>query len=152
MLASAATDIVPELDADTVKLLQDCNFTATMGTKLAWPEPKQYRFPLLIKQDDGWRILYHFDAISPASGMSDSDFNRYQAACRKLGEVAKRVGLRNGHAIENGQALIIPNDYVLHGREQLSSELGERLVFRSYALARGTRHSWEATMIRLDDE
>ncbi|MFJ8928014.1 TauD/TfdA family dioxygenase [Streptomyces sp. NPDC102364] len=151
-LLAPAGAIVDQLDAEAVARLQQPRYTALVGTKLAWPKPRRFTFPLLVRTGDHWRILYHFDAINTDPSLSADELELFDAARRQLGVVADKLGDEFGHAIQQGEALVVPNDHYLHGRERMQSEQSHRLVFRAYATDRDARPEWESMMIRLGDE
>lgn len=150
-LLAPADSIVERLDPETVMRLQQPRYTALVGTKLAWPEPQRFTFPLLIRTGDRWRVLYHFDSINTDPDLPADEFELFDAARRRLGELADELGATHGHAIRKGEALVVPNDHYLHGREQMEIERSERLVFRAYATRADARPEWESLMIRLGD-
>ncbi|MEU2110109.1 TauD/TfdA family dioxygenase [Streptomyces sp. NPDC019507] len=151
-LLAPAGAIVERLDDDTLARLQQPRYTALVGTKLAWPEPRKFTFPLLVRAGDQWRVLYHFDTISTDPALGADEFEVFDEARRRLGTLADELGDLHGHAIRKGEALVVPNDHYLHGREQMETERSGRLVFRAYATHPDTRPEWESLMIRLGDE
>ncbi|MER6452722.1 TauD/TfdA family dioxygenase [Streptomyces sp900105245] len=151
-LLAPASAIVERLDDETLTSLQQPRYTALVGTKLAWPEPRRFTFPLLIRVGDQWRVLYHFDTISTDPALETDEFDVFDGARRTLGALADELGNLHGHAIRKGEALIVPNDHYLHGREQMQTERSGRLVFRAYATHPDARPKWESVMIRLRDE
>ncbi|MET9647659.1 TauD/TfdA family dioxygenase [Streptomyces syringium] len=151
-LLAPADAIIERLDDETMARLQQPRYTAIVGTKLAWPEPRRFTFPLLVRTGDQWRVLYHFDAINTDPGLPADEFEVFDAARRRLGVLADELGDQHGHAIRKGEALVVPNDHYLHGREQMKTEQGDRLVFRAYATYPDARPEWESLMIRLGDE
>ncbi|WP_327328150.1 TauD/TfdA family dioxygenase [Streptomyces sp. NBC_01210] len=151
-LLAPADAIVEQLDDETLACLQQSRYTALVGTKLAWPEPRRFTFPLLVRTGDQWRVLYHFDSINTDPGLSKAEFERFDAARRRLGALADELGAQHGHAIRKGEALVVPNDHYLHGRERMQAERSNRLIFRAYATRPDARPVWEPLMIRLGDE
>ncbi|MFG3024968.1 TauD/TfdA family dioxygenase [Streptomyces sp. NPDC048254] len=151
-LLAPADAIVERLDHKTVARLQQPRYTALVGTKLAWPEPRRFTFPLLVRTGDQWRVLYHFDTINTDPDLPADEFEIFDAARRRLGALADELGDQHGHAILKGEALVVPNDHYLHGREQMETGRSDRLVFRAYATHPDARPEWESLMVRLGDE
>ncbi|MEU8927786.1 TauD/TfdA family dioxygenase [Kitasatospora sp. NPDC048545] len=151
-LLAPADALVERLGPETLARLQQPRYTAVVGTKLAWREPRRFSFPLLVRTGGRWRVLYHFDTISTDPALPADEFEFFDAARRRLGELADELGFQHGHALRKGEALVVPNDHYLHGREQMETDRSDRLVFRAYATHIGARPAWESLMVRLDDE
>ncbi|MFD4432633.1 hypothetical protein, partial [Nocardia sp. NPDC058497] len=96
--------------------------------------------------------LYHFDSIDTDASLPPDEFDRFDRARIEMGRAADEIGAIHGHSIRKGEALVIPNDHYLHGREAMATDECERLVFRAYANRRATRPEWSPLMIRLDNE
>jgi len=150
-LLAESSKIVAGLSVEQRAILAKPNYRAIVGHKLAWRAPQIYRFPLLLETAHGWRVLFHFDSITTHPDLPPDELGAAEDARRALSEVANEIGRAGGHRLRKGEALIIPNDYYLHGREPMDFAESRRLLFRGYALYEGVRAPWEATVIRLDD-
>lgn len=150
-LLARARDIVERLSHRSVELLQMPIYRALVGHKLAWESPRLFRFPLLLSTQDGWSARFHFDSITVDPDASGIFLAEAESARNELSQVAYELGLESGFRLAKGSALIVPNDFYLHGREAMNVGYSERLVFRGYALARDTLAAWESPIVRLDD-
>lgn len=142
--------VLSRLDADTRAELGKEHYEARVGGKLAWKQERVYRFSLLAGDDVDTLIRFHFDTIKPAAGLSGEDSAAAARAIDALREAALAVGREHGHRILEGEALVIPNDYCLHGRDAMESAGSERLLLRSYVAPDEVVAHHRKTMITLD--
>jgi hypothetical protein len=150
-LLAASDRIAAALSVQQRDALAKPSFTITVGHKLAWRNPVTYQFPLLTETALGWRVSFHFDAITTDPTLSADEFAVAENARAALGRLAGEIGSADGHPLRKGEALVIPNDHYLHGREPMDFAASRRLLFRAYALRDGVREPWESPVVRLDD-
>ncbi|MGW1992873.1 TauD/TfdA family dioxygenase [Embleya sp. NPDC001921] len=131
-LLAPSAEIIAGLSDATRRILAREHFEARVGGKLAWRREQVYRFALL--EGGTTRVRFHFDAITPTRGLSPQEHEDAASALAELRVVALEIGRRRGHRIREGEALIIPNDHCLHGREEMRREACDRLLLRAYVV------------------
>lgn len=136
-LLAEASEIVSLLSRAEVDLLRRDIYEIRAGGKLRWPNEQVRKIRILDTDAAGrQRIKMSFSNIRPVFELDET--TRYQAenALKRVTEIALEVGRERGHVVKKGQALLIPNDYALHGRDVYEDENFERLLFRSYVITR----------------
>ncbi len=140
-LLAPADEIESLLSDDERAILYEDIFEIRSGGKLRWPCEQVRRIGIFNHDPAGrLRIRMSFDNIRPISDLDESQTRRATAALKRVTEIALEIGRRKGHVIEQGQALLIPNDYALHGRDIFEDPNSERLLFRSYIIKKETAH------------
>ncbi|SDQ74922.1 hypothetical protein SAMN04515695_1250 [Pseudovibrio sp. Tun.PSC04-5.I4] len=81
------------------------------------------------------RVRLNFNNISPIPQLNPEEVDRARHALDQIAQEALRIGRMEGHQILKGEALLIPNDYCLHGRDTYSGDCIDRLLLRSYIIA-----------------
>ncbi|MFM0047364.1 TauD/TfdA family dioxygenase [Paraburkholderia sediminicola] len=136
-LLADAVEIASLLSSAELNLLQQNIYEIRAGGKLRWP-CEQVRRISVLEHDASGRLRIHmsFNNICPISGLDETTTHQANDALKRVTEIALEVGRAKGHVVKKGQALLIPNDYVLHGRDVFEDENFERLLFRSYVITR----------------
>ncbi|RYM70848.1 hypothetical protein BSQ99_12770 [Serratia liquefaciens] len=135
-LLATSQDIKNGLSEEDIKLLSGNNFEMRAGGKLLWPNEEIRKLKIFEDKADGsLKIKMNFSNIRPAATLDKGTFLKCEQVLEKLSTVALEVGLRDGHQILKGEALIIPNDTVVHGRDVFASENVKRLLLRSYVVS-----------------
>ncbi|WP_319739518.1 MULTISPECIES: hypothetical protein [unclassified Streptomyces] len=145
-----ADDVLARLDRETRSELTKRQFEARAGGKLAWKNEQIFRFPLLVLDGQHTVIRFHFDSIEPAADLPKGEAAAANRALGVLGEAALAVGRKSGHRILEGEALIIPNDHCLHGRDAMDGQKSERMLLRAYVAPDSVVKHHRKTMITLD--
>lgn len=135
-LLATSQDIKNELSLEEVSLLSDTVFEMRAGGKLLWPNEEIRKLRVFEEKADGsLKIKMNFSNIRPAAHIDNETFLKVEQTLEKLSKIALDIGLRDGHRILKGEALIIPNDYAVHGRDVFASEDVKRLLLRSYVVS-----------------
>ncbi|NIF90282.1 TauD/TfdA family dioxygenase [Burkholderia sp. Cy-637] len=150
-LLAEATEIAASLTERELGLLHRDIYEIRAGGKLRWPCEQIRRISILDRDPaDRLRIRMSFDNIRPIAGLDEDTSREAEAALKRVTELALVAGRKNGHVIRKGEALLIPNDYALHGRDLFEDQDFDRLLFRSYVITRDmARHQHGNTMISL---
>jgi hypothetical protein len=148
-LLAPSADVLAKLDNATLDVLAQPVFEARTGGSLAWKYQRIERMPLLSSEAGHDRLKLNFDTFVPAQGLDKETTDRAAAALREAHEAALNVGTEQGHAIQKGQALLIPNDHCAHGRDPIESGTCERLLLRSYVVPRDVASLHPSTMLQL---
>ncbi|BFU47386.1 hypothetical protein [Krasilnikovia sp. MM14-A1004] len=149
-LLAPATEVVSLLSEATRDILRRPVFEARSGSSLGWRYERIRRMALLEETDGGLVIRLNFDAFTPAADLDADQWEAAAGAHEQLHEAALRVGLVRGHAARKGEALIIPNDHCVHGRDPIDSNNCERLLLRSYVVPDSVVAHHRRTMISLE--
>jgi hypothetical protein len=135
-LLATSQDIKNELSPAEMSLLSDAVFEMRAGGKLLWPNEEIRKLRIFEEKADGsLKIKMNFSNIRPAAHLDSEKFVQAEQALEKLSKIALDIGLRDGHPILKGEALIIPNDYTVHGRDVFASDDVKRLLLRSYVVS-----------------
>jgi hypothetical protein len=150
-LLAEAAEIASLLSPEEFNLLQQNIYEIRAGDKLRWPCEQVRTISVLDHDASGrLRIRMSFNNICPISALDETTSHQAKTALKRVAEIALEVGRSNGHIMKKGQALLIPNDYVLHGRDAFVNENTERLLFRSYVITQEMAHRQNGnTMISL---
>lgn len=149
-LLAPADLIVAELTTQDVALLSEQNYEIRSGGKLRWPCEQVRRISIINREGEHVQIRLSFNNISPRLDLNAGLAAECMAALRRLAKVALEIGRQYGHVIRKGEALFIPNDYALHGRDTYESDNYERLLLRSYVVTQDVvRQNHGNTMISL---
>lgn len=133
-LVATAEEIATQLPVAVQEVLSEEIFEIRSGGKLRWPCEQVRRISVMDRDASGrLRVRLNFDSISPRQGLTAACRDMAQHALETIAEVALRIGRCKGHQLRKGQALLIPNDYCLHGRDIFEKEETDRLLLRSYA-------------------
>ncbi|MEV4709551.1 TauD/TfdA family dioxygenase [Actinoplanes sp. NPDC049316] len=149
-LLAPASEVVARLDDDTIALLRQSVFEARSGSSLGWKYERIRRMALLEESGGRLVIRLNFDAFTPAAGLDTDQRAAVAAAHERLHEAALAVGRERGHAARKGEALIIPNDECVHGRDPIDYGNCERLLLRSYVVPDEVVARQRRTMISLE--
>ena len=134
-LIATAESVISSLSPDVVDLLQQDIFEIRSGSKLRWPCEQVRRISVIDKDAEGRpRVRLNFDNIRPITKLDEEQSARAQEALTTIAQEALRIGRLGGHRILKGEALFIPNDYCLHGRDTFENPECKRLLLRSYVL------------------
>lgn len=149
-LLAPSVDVLARLARETIEVLSQPMFEARTGGSLAWKYQRIERMPLLSSEEGHDRLKLNFDTFVPAAGLDEDASDRARAALREAHQAALEVGTEQGHAIQKGQALLIPNDHCAHGRDPIESGTCERLLLRSYVVPREVAALHSSTMLQLN--
>ena len=149
-LLAPATEVVARLDQATIDTLREPIYEARSGSSLGWKYERIRRMALLEEADGRIVIRLNFDAFKPAANLGTDQHDAAARAHEALHEAALDVGRVRGHAARKGEALIIPNDECVHGRDPIDSGTCERLLLRSYVVPAAVVDQHRRTMISLD--
>lgn len=134
-LLATSQDIKSQLSPEEFSLLSDAVFEMRAGGKLLWPNEEVRKLRVFEGKADGsLKIKMNFSNIRPAAHLDNEKFLQAEQALEKISKIALDIGLRDGHRILKGEALIIPNDYTVHGRDVFASDDVKRLLLRSYVV------------------
>lgn len=133
-LLAPGDDVVAQLGRSDVELLSQPVFEIRSGGKLRWPVEQVRRLALLSQDGDRYLVRLSFSNISTAPGLDERTAKRAKEALDGLAKAALAIGRQMGHVLRKGEALLIPNDFCLHGRDIFESESYERLLLRSYVV------------------
>lgn len=145
-----ADEVLARLDDEIRAELAEEHFEARVGAKLAWSQERVFRFALLGEGSQGTVIRFHFETIKPAAGLPAAQRAAAAHAIDAVREAALDVGRKFGHRIQRGEALVIPNDHCLHGRDEMGADSGGRLLLRSYVAPDEVVRHHRKTMITLE--
>ncbi|AUQ24239.1 hypothetical protein C1O30_03755 [Dickeya zeae] len=135
-LLATSQDIKKELSQEEISLLSDSIFEMRAGGKLLWPNEEIRKLRVFEeKADRSLKIKMNFSNIRPAAHLDKETFLKAEQVLEKLSKLALKIGLRDGYRILKGEALIIPNDFVVHGRDVFASGDVKRLLLRSYVVS-----------------
>ena len=146
--AQALLNILPD---EVCRILEQEIFEIRCGGKLRWPYEQVRRLSVIAHDPDGLpRVRMSFNSITPISSLDQSSADDARRALEMLAQEALRLGREGGHQLRKGEALLIPNDYCLHGRESFQSSETTRLLLRSYVVTEDTvREQYGNTMLSL---
>lgn len=148
-LLAPATEVLALLDEATVDTLRRPIFEARSGSSLGWKYERIRRMALLEDADGRTVIRLNFDAFKPAADLDADQREAAERAHQRLHDAALEIGRIRGHAARKGEALIIPNDECVHGRDPIDSGACERLLLRSYVVPAEVVARQRRTMISL---
>ena len=138
-LIATAEAVIAALPVEAVDLLQQRIFEIRSGSKLRWPCEQVRRISVIDEDANGrQRVRLNFDNIKPVAEIEPNVAVRARDALELIAKEALRLGRRGDHRILKGEALIIPNDYCVHGRDVFESNSSDRLLLRSYVLTEET--------------
>ncbi|WP_224386171.1 TauD/TfdA family dioxygenase [Pseudonocardia sp. ICBG1293] len=149
LLAPART-VVERLAPDVVDVLCLPIFEARAGSSLGWGYERVRQMPLIEFIDGAVVVRLNFSAFTPISGLAPEQRAAADAAHQQLHATALEVGRLHGHAAREGEALIIPNDHCLHGRDPIDTGACRRLLLRSYVVPDEIVEHHGRTMISLE--
>ncbi|ATY13517.1 hypothetical protein CU254_26135 [Amycolatopsis sp. AA4] len=149
-LLAPAAEVVERLGADVADILRSPVFEARSGSSLGWKYERVRTMALLADIDGKTVVRLNFSAFTPAAHLDAEQRAAAGAAHQQLHEAALAVGRIRGHAVRKGEALIIPNDYCLHGRDPIDSGACQRLLLRSYVVPDSVVEHHGRTMISLE--
>jgi hypothetical protein len=150
-LLAPASDILDRLSPAIVAELEKNQFEVRCGGKLAWRYERIRKLSLLERRADSVILRSNFDNITPSALLDSEQCDRAMDAMLRLREAAEHVGTELGHSIMQGQALLIPNDSCLHGREEYATDHCDRLLLRAYVLSPAAIRDHRGSMITLGD-
>lgn len=132
-LLAPADAILASLPQETIEILEQNIFEIRSGGKLLWPCEQIRRISVVDRDVHGARrVRLNFENIKPIPHLDQDEAQRAREALTVISKEALRIGCIAGHQILKGEALLIPNDHCLHGRDVYGSEGGDRLLLRSY--------------------
>ena len=138
-LIATAEAVIAALPVEAVDLLQQRIFEIRSGSKLRWPCEQVRRISVIDEDANGrQRVRLNFDNIKPVAEIEPNVAVRARDALELIAKEALRLGRRGDHRILKGEALIIPNDYCVHGRDVFETNSSDRLLLRSYVLTEET--------------
>ncbi|MET8012919.1 hypothetical protein ABZU86_13225 [Streptomyces sp. NPDC005271] len=149
-LLAPATEVVDRLDAATVDILRSPVFEARSGSSLGWKYERVRKMALLEENNGKLVVRLNFSAYTPAAHLDSDQREAAAGAHQQLHDAALAVGQLRGHAALKGEALIIPNDHCLHGRDPIDSGNSRRLLLRSYVVPDSVVEHHGRTMISLE--
>lgn len=149
-LLAPATEVVARLDSTVVQVLRSPVFEARSGSSLGWKYERVRRMALLEEVAGKLVVRLNFSAFTPAAHLDAEQRAAADAAHQQLHDATLAVGRIRGHAVRKGQALIIPNDHCLHGRDPIDSGACRRLLLRSYVVPDSVVDHHGRTMISLE--
>lgn len=149
-LLAPAEEVVARLDPEVVELLRKPIFEARSGSSLGWKYERIRRMALLEGEGAQVVVRLNFSAFTPAADLDAEQRAAAAAAHQQLHAAALVVGQIRGHAALKGEALIIPNDHCLHGRDPIDSGATKRLLLRSYVAPDSVVAHHGRTMISLE--
>ncbi|MDD1193739.1 hypothetical protein [Klebsiella pneumoniae] len=150
-LLATSAQLVEFFTKEELSILQSEIFEMRAGGKLLWPNEEIRKMKIIEKEINGRiKIKLNFSNIKPAPGLSEPLYKQAEELLEKLASLALRVGRENGHSIQKGEALIIPNNYAVHGRDVFTSDNIQRLLLRSYVVSQNVVDSFSGnTMISI---
>ncbi|WP_414041538.1 TauD/TfdA family dioxygenase [Acidithiobacillus sp. M4-SHS-6] len=138
-LIATAEEIVAQLPTDKFDLLKERIFEIRSGEKLRWPCEQVRRISVIdYDKNSRLRIRLNFGSINLIAGLNNDIAAKARDALETVTQEALYIGRRMGHRLQKGQALLIPNDYCLHGRDVFEKEKTDRLLLRSYVVTEET--------------
>lgn len=149
-LLAPATEVVSRLEPAVTEILRAPVFEARSGSSLGWKYERVRRMPLLAESAGKLVVRLNFSAFTPAAHLDSEQRVAAAEAHQQLHDAALTVGQLRGHAVLKGQALIIPNDHCLHGRDPIDSGARRRLLLRSYVAPDSVVEHHGRTMIELE--
>jgi hypothetical protein len=148
-LLAPAGAIAERLCTDTKAVLSSPIFEIRAGSKLRWRYEQVRRMALLTQVDGDIAIRLSFSNIRPAAELTKEDTLRAECAIKDLAELALKIGREEAHTLREGEALLIPNDYCLHGREPFEGADYDRMLLRAYVVPEAIVATHNNTMIPL---
>ncbi|MBV8752644.1 MAG: TauD/TfdA family dioxygenase [Hyphomicrobiales bacterium] len=133
-LLAPADLILAELTPEDAQVLAEPVYEIRSGSKLRWPSEQVRRISIIERENEHVLIRLSFTNISARAGLPHDSAAKAMSALSRLAETALELGRHYGHVIRRGEALFIPNDYCLHGRDAYESDNYERLLLRSYVV------------------
>lgn len=150
-LLAPATEVVAQLDSATIDILQEPVYEARSGILAGRSYELVRRMALLEKSSSGrFVIRLNFDSFAPAAGLTSTRREAVARAHERLHEAALDIGRVRGHAVLEGEALIIANDECVHGRDPIDTSACERLLLRAYVVPDSVVAQHGHTLISLD--
>lgn len=138
-LLARAEDLVRSLSPEIRQILEQDIFEIRSGGKLRWPCEQVRRIRVIDKDQDGrHRVRLNFDSITPIAKLSREEREAASRALELFAQEALKLGRAGGHQLRRGQALFIPNDYCLHGRDMFGESSADRLLLRTYVVTEET--------------
>ncbi|MGV9452193.1 TauD/TfdA family dioxygenase [Streptomyces sp. NPDC003635] len=149
-LLAPARDVLALLPEETKDALRRRDFEARSGSALSWGFERVRRMELLVEEEGVPPVVrLNFGTYTPAVGLAPAEAERAARALTELSRAALEVGRRYGIAIQKGEAVLIPNDHCVHGRDTIQPDKCERLLLRSYVLPDDVAARHGNTMVRL---
>lgn len=150
-LLATSAQLAEFFTKEELSILQSEIFEMRAGSKLLWPNEEIRKMKVIEKELNGRvKIKLNFSNIKPAPGLSESLYKQAEELLEKLAAMALQTGRENGHSIQKGEALIIPNNYTVHGRDVFTSDNIQRLLLRSYVVSQKVVDSFSGnTMISI---
>ncbi|SDR35208.1 TauD/TfdA family dioxygenase [Pseudovibrio sp. Tun.PSC04-5.I4] len=134
-LIATTEAIVSALPQDVIDILEQRIFEIRSGAKLLWPCEQIRRISIIDYDAYGvQRLRLNFNNVSPIPTLNPEEANLARHALDQAAQEALLIGRMEGHQILKGEALLIPNDYCLHGRDIYSGDCMDRLLLRSYIM------------------
>ncbi|MHA7833700.1 MAG: Fe(II)-2OG oxygenase family protein [Algiphilus sp.] len=127
-------EIDAQLNPDERAILRENVFEITSGMKLAWRHLRITRLAVLTDVGNQVHGRYDLAGLRPIAELSPDRKELAMRALRSLEEISLRVGEQFGVVIQKGQALLISNDFCLHGRAMLNPSRSERMLLRAYVV------------------
>ncbi|MCQ8834849.1 TauD/TfdA family dioxygenase [Streptomyces malaysiensis] len=149
-LLAPATEVAARLDPAAIEILRSPVFEARSGSSLGWKYERVRKMPLLEEAAGKLVVRLNFSAFTPAAHLEGELRAAAAAAHQQLHDAALAVGRVRGHAALQGEALIVPNDHCLHGRDPIDSGACRRLLLRSYVVPDSVVEHHGRTMISLE--
>ncbi|MFD8236328.1 TauD/TfdA family dioxygenase [Streptomyces sp. NPDC059696] len=149
-LLAPARDVLALLPEETKDVLRLRHFEARSGSALSWGFERVRRMELLIEEDGKPPVIrLNFGTYTPAAGLAPVEAGRAARALTELSRAALEVGRQCGIAIQKGEAVLIPNDHCVHGRDTIQPDRCERLLLRAYVLPDDVAARHGNTMVQL---
>lgn len=152
-LLASAKELSGYLDDEDLEILSFPIFEIRSGSKLRWPAEQIKTISIFYENSNKELcVRMNFDSITVKESEGRHLKIKAKNAMDKLLGVSLEVGRNRGIVIEQGCALMIPNDTWVHGRDAFEMSNQERMLLRSYVVPQDVVDlNFGNTMISLRD-